>query len=273
MTAHRMIPNPLDGEPVENGGRKTIWGTERQCAACGVAFIRVGRKAMQKYCGQCSERKDLQRKGLVENRREAHRAAQLIGSQASTAASRSIGWTRPTPTLEWSVRIAVPFSYAASKNHIYAMSRRGHVRLRAESASLKSVITAKLSAALISQSVKHNKVWIDILVQKSNHKGDAINVLDLVCDGIKKALPVDDRWFCIRSLDWEIVREGGQIYIGIGQEDVPDAQVCSYCGQIKHLDAFTKKKGGPMGHGRECKPCVSAARAARKSYNTTRIAA
>lgn len=238
---------------------------ERACAACGIAFLRVGTRAMQKYCRDCSERKDLTRKGHTERQAEHRRAAQLIGSQVSIDASRSIGFERPSPNLAWLIRISIPFTYAASKNHIYTLSRRGHVHLRRESADLKALIAAELQSSLVGRKVAHNKVWLDILVQKSNHKGDAINVVDLVCDGVKRALPVDDRWFCIRSLDWEIVREGGQIFIGIGQEDVEDAQVCSYCGQIKPLDAFARKANGHLGRGRECKPCVSAARAAKKN--------
>lgn len=244
---------------------------ERACVACGTLFVRVGTKAMQKYCRGCSERKDLQRKGLLERGRERHTAAQLVGAQISIEASRTISWGRPSPSLAWLVRISVPFSYAASKNHIYALNRKGHVRLRRESADLKAAITCSLRSAIGDRKVAHNKVWLDILVQKSNHKGDAINVIDLVCDGVKRALPVDDRWFCIRSLDWEIVREGGKIYIGVGQEEVDDAQVCSYCGQIKGLDAFSRKASGHLGIGRECRLCVSAARASKRATPTTTI--
>lgn len=168
------------------------------------------------------------------------------------------------PDLHWQVRFSVPFSYAASKNHIYALRARGHVHLRQESRDLKALITARTRDAIGDIPVVHNKVWIDILVQKSNHKGDAINVVDLVCDGIKKALPVDDRWYSLRSLDWEIVREGGCIFIAIGQEDVGDAQVCSYCGQILSFDHFQKSKGRHLGIGRECRSCRADIRAARR---------
>lgn len=234
------------------------------CAACTTPFQRTAGKAMQKYCGTCSERKDLQRKKRSTYNKGKRAESQLIGAEISRQESRSIAFARPAPDLKWTVRIAVPFSYAASKNHIYALRQRGHVYLRKESSDLKAAITSKLHVALLDQKVAHNKVWIDILVQKSNHRGDAINVIDLVCDGIKRALPVDDRWFSIRSLDWEVVREGGQIFIGVGQEDVGDAQVCSYCGQIKPLDQFDKKKNSHLGYGRECTPCRSALRAVRR---------
>lgn len=106
----------------------------------------------------------------------------------------------------------------------------------------------------------HNKVWIDILVQKPDHRGDAVNVIDLVCDALKDALPVDDRWFCIRRLDWEIAKENPRLFIGIGQASDQDCQICSYCGQIKELEAFNRSRSRPLGVGRECKDCRRAGR-------------
>ena len=155
----------------------------------------------------------------------------------------------------WIMRVAVPFTYAASKNHIYARRRSGHVFLRRESKAKRAEITAAIRAGLVDRRVAHNKVWLDVLVQKPDHYGDAINVIDLVCDAVKDAVPVDDRWFCIRRLDWEIVKEDPQLIIGIGQDSLEDAQVCSYCGQIKPLTAFNKAKNRPLGVGRECREC------------------
>lgn len=219
---------------------------------------------MQKYCGNCSERSDLQRKKVVAKERAGRSLGKEIGAAISLDKARTIGFARPCPDLLWIARISVPFSYAASKNHIYSLVASGHVRLRKNSKAIKDLITAEFTRALAGQRVAHNKVWIDILVQKSNHKGDAINVIDLVCDGIKRALPVDDRWFCIRSLDWEVVRDGGYIFIGIGQDTKEDAQVCSYCGQIKTLKHFHPAANKHLGFGRECRTCLKAIRVARK---------
>lgn len=112
---------------------------------------------------------------------------------------------------------------------------------------------------MIRQSVKdrivHNKVWIDIMVQKPDHRGDAVNVIDLVCDALKVAIGVDDRWFCIRRLDWEVVRTDPQLFIGIGQDSCQDCQVCSYCGQIKELSEFHVSKHSHLGVGRVCRRC------------------
>lgn len=158
----------------------------------------------------------------------------------------------------------VPFSYATSKNHIYALRNQGHVFLRKESRAKRQEITLTICDGLNNRKVAHNKLWIDILVQKPNHRGDAINVVDLVCDAIKDAVPVDDRWFCIRRLDWEIVKEDPQLIIGIGQETDDDAQVCSYCGQIKLLTEFNKDKCNPLGVGRECRECRRVGRLLKK---------
>lgn len=157
--------------------------------------------------------------------------------------------------LIWMLRVMVPFTYAASKNHIYASRKTGHVFLRSESRAKRTEISLAIREGLGDRKVAHNKVWIDILVQKPNHSGDAINVIDLVCDAIKDVIPVDDRWFCIRRVDWEIIKDDPQLIVGIGQATTEDAQVCSYCGQIKPLNAFTRDKGRPLGVGSECREC------------------
>ncbi len=193
------------------------------------------------------------------NRAHAQRRkerAKEAGATANQEAKRAITW-HPTdgPDLLWQVRVAIPFSYAASKNHIYAMRRSGHVALRRESRAKRDEIVWQIREALKGRRVAHNKVWIDILVQKPNHRGDAVNVVDLVCDALTKAVEVDDRWFCIRRLDWEIAKENPLLFIGIGQDTDTDCQVCSYCGQIKELGEFNRYKGSRLGFGRECKQC------------------
>jgi len=239
------------------------------CLDCGVATPKTG--PGQLYCPECSEIRDLVRKKLwarkhppsdkqkQRNRNHARRRkefAKEAGAMANMESKRAITW-HPTdgPDLLWQVRVAVPFSYAASKNHIYAMCRRGHVALRRESRAKREEISTQVRDALNGRRVAHNKVWIDILVQKPNHRGDAVNVVDLVCDALTKAVDVDDRWFCIRRLDWEIAKDNPMLFIGVGQDTDADCQVCSYCGLIKKLDQFNRCKGSRLGVGRECKQC------------------
>jgi hypothetical protein len=168
-----------------------------------------------------------------------------------------IAWVEPV-ALAWSARIAVPFSYAASKNHIYAMNKGGHVMLRRESRAIRDGVTVAIRSAIKGMPLVNNKVWIDILVQKPDNRGDAINVVDLVCDGLKVGLGVDDRWFSIRRLDWQIVKDQPALYIGVGQEHgVEHAQACSSCGLIRPLTAFGKNARNKYGVVRNCKECCT----------------
>lgn len=243
---------------------------EVACLDCGTRVIRTG--PTQRYCGNCSRDRDLTRKKLwarkhpkprersVRDSANRKRRLKSAAIERSSQNAQSIAWDASDPIdLNWVVRFAVPFSYAASKNHIYSMRSSGHRELRIEANEMKRKIADSLLESIQRMGVKvvHNKVWLDILVQKSNHRGDAVNVLDLVCDAVKRALPVDDRWFCIRRLDWEVVKKNPRLFIGIGQENVEDSQVCSYCGLILPLAAFCKKSDTPLGVGRECRSCRS----------------
>jgi uncharacterized Zn-finger protein len=107
-----------------------------------------------------------------------------------------------------------------------------------------------LESAISGKKIYRNKVWIDIFVQKPDHRGDAINFVDLIADAIKVAIGIDDRWFSIRRVDWQIVKENPRIFIGIGQQDLFDSKICSYCGRILPEKNFSKS-------GRECRECTS----------------
>jgi hypothetical protein len=241
------------------------------CADCGTVVERRG--YMHKYCELCSTERHItrQREWARQNghrfrdsdkkRRQAMqpRIVEAFGQAGVANSEREpIHWNAArVVNLAWAVRIAYPFSYAMSKNHIYRFSQKGHVFLRSESRAKKEGLEIVLRNALKSAgvTVRSNRVWLDIFVQKPNHKGDAINVLDLVADAAKKSLGLDDRWFSIRRLDWEITKGRGMLYLGVGQEDVPDVQACSICGRLLELSAFTKSKGSKNGVGRECLEC------------------
>lgn len=156
------------------------------------------------------------------------------------------------------VRVNIPFSYRLSKNAVWAMAARGHVFLRQEARAMRDLLTQRLVVAMRTAGpVIQNKLWIDALIQKPNHKGDAVNMLDSICDAVKKAVPLDDRWYCVRRLDWEIVKDDPRIFVGIGQEDVPHSQVCSLCGRVSPLEDFARNASTRTGRNRECITCRS----------------
>lgn len=227
-----------------------------ECKECGQQAPRRGPR--QLYCEPCSLKKSIVRAG---DKRAAHRRKSAIrahGEQISVNSSESLGWDASSPLdLLWEVRIRMPFAWAASKNHIYSLNSSGHVALRRGAKKYREDIGWRMKSALNGRRIANNKLWISIFVQKSNHKGDAVNVVDLVCDAIKDVIDLDDRWFCIRRLDWEVTKRDPHIFIGIGQNTMEDAQVCSYCGRILPLEKFRKRRHSKLGVGRECRDCLT----------------
>lgn len=49
-----------------------------------------------------------------------------------------------------------------------------------------------------------NYVYLDIMVHKPRMNIDAINFLDAIADVTKQVIGVDDRWFSIKRLDWDL---------------------------------------------------------------------
>lgn len=235
------------------------------CLLCGAAI--QCRNPNHRYCETCSKKWST----LNHRRRELAREAGLKANRESKCSVTLSEKSRCD--LAWTVQVDVPFSYFASKNYIHQLSRSsGRVFVHRKSKSKRNEISAAIRDGLGEQRVAHNKLWIEILVQKPDHRGDAVNVVDLVCDAVKDAVPVDDRWFCIRQLDWEIIKEDPQLIIGIGQESCNDAQVCSFCGQIKPLEAFNKDKRQALGVGHECRECRRVGRVLRKQSTETTLA-
>jgi hypothetical protein len=234
------------------------WAIPHQCKLCSANFI--SRNPRQFYCATCSESQDLKRKKLdhhrVWNRGKRDRARDT-GLEISKREQRSLVDYRQEPQLKWWVCIRYPFSWAASKNAIYSLVPKGHIALRKDANQWRNGLAMLLKNAVRNMQIVQNKLWIDIYVEKPNHKGDAINVVDSVCDAVKIAVGIDDRWFCIRHLDWAINKNDPEIFIGVGQEDVPNAQACSYCGRILAFDQFTINRSCKNGIHRVCRECMA----------------
>jgi hypothetical protein len=233
-----------------------------KCVKCGVVVQR--KSPMHRYCEPCSATQDRERKTKWQREhprktapdayprrrsRTLQRGAEINAEQAGSISGGD------EPQLQWLVRVSVPFSYAGSKNHIYNLWGGGHVALRRESKGFRAQISAAIGNAIAGRALVQNKLWVDIHVQKPNHKGDAINFVDLVCDAIKDASGLDDRWYSIRRVDWEVVKTEPMLYVGIGQEFVEDAQVCSSCGRVLPLQMFSSNRSNKRGVARNCKDC------------------
>jgi hypothetical protein len=134
-----------------------------------------------------------------------------------------------------------------------------HVHKRKESRDIEQVIALATKAAMRGITIAQNKLWVGLIVEKANHKGDGINVVDLVCDALKVGVGLDDRWFCIDFLDWRINKNNPEIFIQLGQESAESLQACSHCGRLLPFSAFGKHKGNHNDLSRACKECRSLA--------------
>lgn len=220
----------------------------------------------QKYCEPCSDQANIARGGHRPTKVRNSARSEALAERSIAVATEygaTIGDTIRPIKLNWVARVSVPFSWNASKNAIYSLRRAGHVAIRREARAWRDALISSVRAATKDIEIKQNKLWIDIFVQKSSHKGDAVNVVDMVCDAVKVAVGLDDRWFCIRRVDWEVVKHGGRVFVGVGQEDVDNAQICSGCGQSLPFSKFTRHKGNPNDIGRECIECRAISRPRR----------
>lgn len=230
----------------------------------------------QKYCEPCSVEIQRQRK-IDWNRRHGREIAErrrpkvmaqyskrrealiVAGAEESDRSAKNILWdSNKRPDLVHVIRLKFPFTWALSKNFQWGARPGGYVYLRREAKAMREVITRTLLQ--MDHGFVQGKIWLDICVQKPDHKGDAVNFVDAICDAVKKGIGVDDRWFSLGLVDWQIVKKEPWIIIAIGQEYREPRQVCCYCGAIKTYEHFQGKKK----IGRECRDCRQRIRSASK---------
>ena len=243
------------------------------CADCGAPAER--RSPTQRYCTTCSGRRDTERKAEWARRhghavrspeadRKRRSTIAAAGAERSIESRASIAWDTDEPIdAHTVVRVAVPFDWAASKNAIWRHGRGGHVYARQESVAMRALLAQQIRAA--GGHWVQGKVWLDIFVEKPNHRGDAVNVIDLVCDAAKDAIGVDDRWYSIARLDWAIVKDNPRLIVGLRQAVHEDQQICSHCGRSLALNAeeFGRNRSMKTGFARVCRDC-SAPKRGRK---------
>ena len=244
------------------------------CSDCGSEVPKRG--PSQRYCRDCSQTHDIKRKGLYQlekgrqkfNEKRAAWAAN--GEEISRAERRSMVDTAPVmPNLIWYTKVAVPFSWSGSKNNLFTSTRSGHTFLRDEARYYRTLLTGAIRDAVTAGNVVQNKLWIDIYVQKPNHKGDATNFLDMVCDAVKDAIPLDDRWYSVRWIDWQICKSDPMLYVGVGQDTNINVQACSACGRLLEFHEFQKNRAATNGIARVCRECQSV-KSARKRREKAR---
>lgn len=127
--------------------------------------------------------------------------------------------------------------------------------LAQETKDARTALVEALKEAIAGRRVSQNRLWIDLLVRKPDHRSDALNFIDQIADAVKEAVSLDDNWFSLRRLDWEIAKDEPVFYIGIGQESDIDLYACSYCGRLLEASAFGANKSTKSGLARTCREC------------------
>lgn len=256
------MPKPKDG-----------WGS-RACEKCGASFEK--KAPVQRFCFSCSEWRAKRRKiewqrthpREAPNQRSARNRNRLVtikeyGSQVSVRNANGAGLLPNRDGNDLKILLEIPFDGLLSKNAIVNIGTvsgrpfafvRKDVKKRRE--AIAWMVVEKMREAGIDRWPE-GKVWVDIMVQKPNHRFDAVNVLDTLCDALKVGLGVDDRWFAVGVLDWEIVKVTPKVYVQISRPTILSEEVCTTCGQIKLLDGFSKSKHAGNGVVSVCFDCSS----------------
>lgn len=160
----------------------------------------------------------------------------------------------PLPNFNRILSFCIPFDWALSKNARVNFGNGRHW-VNQYTRDAEKVVQDYIEKKNIGWI--QSKVYIDILVEKPNMRGDAVNFLDSIMDAIKKGIGVDDRWFSIGRLDWQISKVDPKIWVTIKQDTTKPLQACSHCGRLLTFDMFNKNKQTKQGIGRACSDCRS----------------
>lgn len=243
--------------------------------------IEVRSSKIQKYCAPCSNIRDSERKRdwarikyqktkknpeVIKRRNHLNETRKLLLRNLGVESSKENRFKISqlpisNKQLAWEITLEYPFDYCLSKNSIYRLNSGGHVELRKERKQAMEKISLLIKTLISKSKIKvcQNKVWLDFFIERPDFRGDAVNFVDSLCDAIKMGVGIDDRWFCVGTIDWRIVKVEPKIYIRIGQDSLENVQCCSYCGRILPFEKFGKRnKSSQTTHGiaRVCFDCT-----------------
>ena len=78
-------------------------------------------------------------------------------------------------------------------------------------------LAGQLLKASQGLTFEKGKIFIHIYAFKPDHRSDAINVIDSIADVIKTVIGVDDRWFALAGVDYQVEKSRPRIVITVAQ--------------------------------------------------------
>lgn len=119
------------------------------------------------------------------------------------------------------IELTIPWQKALLKNNSFGIKRNQHWPFYTKKGTkdAQEDLIYRIWALLPKSAWRpKEKIWISIMAYKPDNKsGDVINLIDRICDSIKKATGIDDRWFSLEYVDWLIDKEHPKIEIKIRQ--------------------------------------------------------
>ena len=111
----------------------------------------------------------------------------------------------------------LPFG-GGSKNRMHIVRRDGRKILSESARKFKQDVGILAMAAARDVTFKPGKVWLSIFVElPEKSRSDAINLVDMIADGVQEGIGINDRNFAIWKLDWARDVVEPNIYVAVGQ--------------------------------------------------------
>lgn len=120
------------------------------------------------------------------------------------------------------MKIVISHAYdpAFSKNQWHGLTGSGKMFNNTPTQRLMDSITMLVRGECNRQEIrfKSRKTWLRIMVFRPDMASDPINFLDVIADGVKVGLGIDDNLFAAVA-DWELKPQNPGIVIEVEQDD------------------------------------------------------
>ena len=125
--------------------------------------------------------------------------------------------------IKWTIFTTLPYDSYLSKNRSIKINKQGliykdpkHKKIQEDIYWILKGLTHKNGYSKCPTD--GHKILLKIHFYKPRVNCDAVNILYGLCDAIKKAIDVDDKWFSIHGLDWSIDKKNPRIDLMIGYD-------------------------------------------------------